>query len=64
MEFWCARILLISHWFGCLEHPAAFIIKARVGSAGFFLYGRLNTTPAPCLAGFGPADDRFAQSFH
>ena len=64
MEFRCARILLISHWLGCLEHPAAFITKARATNAGFFFVRRTYTTPAPFLAGFGPADDRFAQAFH
>ena len=38
MEFRCARILLISHWFGVSLTPAAFI-KARATNAGFSLYG-------------------------
>ena len=63
MEFRCARILLISHWFGVSLTPAAFI-KARATNAGFFFVRRIYTTPASSLAGPGPADDRFAQSFH
>ena len=51
MEFWCARILLFSHRFGVSATPAAFTTKARVGRAGFFLYGPTYTTTAPCLAG-------------
>ena len=35
MEFRCARILLISHWFGVSLTLAAFI-KARATNAGFF----------------------------
>ena len=63
MQVRCARILLFSHRFGVSLTPAAFITKARATNAGFFFVRRTYTTPAPFLAGFGPADDRFAQAF-
>ena len=35
MQFRCARILLFSHRFGCLEHPAAFTTKAHAPTWAF-----------------------------
>ena len=64
MEFWCARILLISHWFGVSLTPAEFIDKSPRWKRGLFLVRPIYTTPALWLAGFGPANDRFAQAFH
>ena len=41
MQVRCARILLFSHRFGCLEHPAAFHDpKPALVARAFFLYGR------------------------
>ena len=58
LGFCCSRIGLGFHSPRPLSRPK----PAR--QRGLFLVRPIYTTPALWLAGFGPADDRFAQAFH
>ena len=55
LGFCCSRIGLGASNTRPLSRP-----KARASKRGLFLVRPTYTTTAPCLAGFGPADDRFA----